>query len=111
MKPIQTVCITTRRPHDAADPGECAIIYYRVDGNAVKVTDRDSHMLRYSDGQPCKQALEPDDNPRQIAARLGRHTVKLSMNPAVKLRSGGMIAGTRCRDGKGSLMFDTFRST
>ena len=39
-------------------------------------------------------------------------TVKLSMNPAVKLRSGGMIAGTRCRDGReSSLMFDTFCST
>jgi hypothetical protein len=39
-------------------------------------------------------------------------TVKLSMNPAVKLSSGGMIAGTRCRDGtKSSLMFGTFRST
>jgi hypothetical protein len=34
------------------------------------------------------------------------------MNPAVKLRSGGMIAGTRCRDGReSSLMFDTFRLT
>src|SRR5262249_16996991 len=39
-------------------------------------------------------------------------TVKLSMNPAVKLRSGGTIVGRRRRDGsKSSLMADVFRST
>jgi hypothetical protein len=34
---IQTVHITLRNPHDDADPGECAIINYVVDGNVVKV--------------------------------------------------------------------------
>jgi len=71
MKP-QTVHITTRRPHDAADAGECAIIYYTANDNVVKVTDKDGHLLRYSDGEPCKRVLGPGDDPRQIAARLGR---------------------------------------
>src|SRR5947208_1713395 len=39
-------------------------------------------------------------------------TVKLSMNPAVKLKSGGTMVGGRRRDGsKSSLMADVFRST
>lgn len=71
MKPLETV-ITTRRAYDAADPGECATVYYTVADNVVKVTDRDGHLLRYSDGEPCRRALGPDDDPRQVAARLGR---------------------------------------
>jgi len=69
---IQTVHITLRNPHDDADPGECAIINYVVDGNVVKVTDKDGALLRFAKGEPCKQVLGPGDNPRQIAARLGR---------------------------------------
>ena len=68
----QTAWITTRRPHGAADAGECAAIHYVVADGVVKVTDRDGNLLRYSDGEPCKQALGPDDNPKQIAQRLGR---------------------------------------
>jgi hypothetical protein len=72
MKKPQTVCITMRRPQDAGDPGECAIVHYTVVNGVVSVTDADGHLLRYSaDGEPCRQALGPDDNPRQIAARLG----------------------------------------
>jgi hypothetical protein len=69
---IQTVHITIRNPYNDADAGECAIINYVVDGNVVKVTDQDGHMLRFAKGEPCKQVLGPGDNPRQIAARLGR---------------------------------------
>jgi hypothetical protein len=72
MMNIQTVHITLRNPHDDADPGECAIINYVVDGNVVKVTDKDGALLRLAKGEPCKQVLEPGDDPRQIAARLGR---------------------------------------
>ena len=68
----QTAWITTRRPHGGADAGECAAIHYVVADGVVKVTDRDGNLLRYSDGEPCKQALGPDDNPKQIAQRLGR---------------------------------------
>jgi hypothetical protein len=71
MKP-QTVHITTRRPNSAADPGECATIYFKELDRVVSVTDADGNLLRYSDGEPCKAALGPDDNPGQIAARLGR---------------------------------------
>src|SRR5262249_61537136 len=66
----QTAWITTRRPHGAADAGECAAIHYVVADGVVKVTDQDGNLLRYSDGEPCKQALGPDDNPKQIAQRL-----------------------------------------
>jgi len=69
---IQTVHITLRNPYNDADAGECAIIYYVVDGNVVKVTDKDGALLRFAKGEPCKQVLGPGDNPRQIAARLGR---------------------------------------
>ena len=72
MKSRQTAWITTRRPNGAADAGECAAIHYMVVDGVMKVTDQDGHMLRYSDGEPCKQALGPDDNPKQIATRLGR---------------------------------------
>jgi hypothetical protein len=68
---IETVHITTRRPHNGSDPGACHIVYYMADGREVRVTDRDGHLLRYANGEPCKQALLPGDNPRQIAARLG----------------------------------------
>jgi hypothetical protein len=67
---VETVHVQTRQPRDEADPGECAIVHFVVDNNVVKVTDKDGHMLRYPDGEPCKQALGPHDNPRQIAARL-----------------------------------------
>jgi hypothetical protein len=72
MKPIQTVCITTRRPRSAADPGECETVYYILAGDVVKVTDQDGALLRFEDGEPCKQVLEPGDNPKQVAALLGR---------------------------------------
>ena len=68
----QTAWITTRRPNGGADAGECAAIHYVVADGVVKVTDQDGNLLRYSDGEPCKQALGPDDNPKQIAQRLGR---------------------------------------
>src|SRR5262249_58063725 len=67
----QTAWITTRRPNGPADTGESAAIHYVVADGVVKVTDPDGHMLRYADGEPCKQALGPDDNPKQIATRLG----------------------------------------
>jgi hypothetical protein len=70
--PVQTVCITTRRPYSESDAGEAAIVHYAVNDNIVCVTDSDGHLLRYSDGEPCRQALEPGDDPRQVAARLGR---------------------------------------
>jgi hypothetical protein len=69
---IETVHITLRNPHNDADPGECAIIHYVVEGDVVKLTDKDGALLRFAKGEPCKQVLEPNDNPRQIAARLGR---------------------------------------
>jgi hypothetical protein len=70
--PVQTLCITTRRPRDESDPGEAAIIHYTADEHEVRITDKDGHLLRYEhSGEPCKQALGPGDNPRQIAARLG----------------------------------------
>ena len=69
---VETVHVATRNPRNDEDPGECAIVHFVVDNNVVKVTDKDGHMLRYPDGEPCKKALGPDDNPRQIAARLGR---------------------------------------
>jgi hypothetical protein len=68
----QTAWITTRRPNGPADTGESAAIHYVVADGVVKVTDQDGHMLRYADGEPCKQALGPHDNPKQIAVRLGR---------------------------------------
>jgi hypothetical protein len=48
------------------------LIHFVVDNNVVKVTDKDGAMLRYPDGEPCKQVLGPADNPSQIAARLAR---------------------------------------
>ena len=69
---IETVQITTARPRGEADPGECAIIHYIVANGEVLVTDPDGCLLRYSDGEPVKRSFGPDDNPRQIAARLGR---------------------------------------
>jgi len=69
---VETIHVQTRQPRDEADPGECAIVHFVVDNNVVKVTDKDGHMLRYPDGEPCKRALEPGDNPRQIAARIAR---------------------------------------
>jgi hypothetical protein len=69
---VETVHVATRNPRNDEDPGECAIIHFVVDNNVVKVTDKDGHMLRYPDGELCKRTLEPSDDPRQIAARLGR---------------------------------------
>ena len=71
--PVQTVHVQTRQPRNDEDPGECAIVHYTVDDKHVlRVTDKDGHMLRYPDGEPLRQTLGPDDNPRQIAARLAR---------------------------------------
>jgi hypothetical protein len=69
---VETVHVATRNPRNNEDPGECAIVHFVVDNNVVKVTDKDGHILRYPDGEPCKRVLGPDDNPRQIAARIGR---------------------------------------
>jgi hypothetical protein len=69
---VETIHVQIRQPRDEADPGECAIIHYTVVNNVVKVTDKDGHMLRYPDGEPCRQVLLPGENPKQIAARLGR---------------------------------------
>jgi len=69
---VETIHVATRNPRNDDDPGECAIVHFVVDNNVVKVTDKDGHMLRYPDGEPCKRALEPGDNPRQIAARIAR---------------------------------------
>jgi hypothetical protein len=69
---VETVHVQTHQPRNDEDPGECMIVHFVVDNNVVKVTDRDGNMLRFPDGEPCKQALGPDDSPRQIAARLAR---------------------------------------
>jgi hypothetical protein len=69
---VQTVSVTTRRPRDAADPGECAIIYYVVDGPMLRVTDARGNQVRYLNGEPVKRALEPSDDPKQVASFLGR---------------------------------------
>jgi hypothetical protein len=68
---VQTVSVTTRSPRDAADPGECAIVYYVIDGPLVRVTDQDGNLLRFSDGEPCKAALGAGEDPKQVAARIG----------------------------------------
>jgi hypothetical protein len=69
---VETVHVATRNPRNDEDPGECAIVHFVVENNVVNVTDKDGHMLRYPDGEPCRRALELGDDPRQIAARLGR---------------------------------------
>jgi hypothetical protein len=68
---IQTVHVTTRRPRDASDPGEAAIIYFVVDGPTLRVTDARGNQVRYLNGEPVKTALGIQDDPRQVAARLG----------------------------------------
>jgi hypothetical protein len=69
---IEAVCITTRQPRNAADPGESETVHFVVENNVVRMVDADGHQLRFTDGEPVKRVAGPDDNPRQVAARLGR---------------------------------------
>ena len=55
---VETVHVATRNPRNDEDPGECAIVHFVVENNVVNVTDKDGHMLRYPDGEPCRRALE-----------------------------------------------------
>jgi|SRR5437879_2849252 hypothetical protein len=70
MKP-EAICITTRQPRNASDPGESETVHFVVENNVVRVVDADGHLLRFHDGEPVLRHLQPGDNPRAIAARLG----------------------------------------
>jgi hypothetical protein len=60
---VETVHVQTRQPRNDEDPGECAIVHFTVADNVLKVTDKDGNMLRYPDGEPCKQVLGPTTTP------------------------------------------------
>jgi len=61
-----------RPPKPPAAGGDSLAVGPNLIEEMLKVTDKDGNMLRYPDGEPCKQVLGPNDSPRQIAARLAR---------------------------------------
>lgn len=69
---VETVHVPVRNPYHDQDPGECTIVHYTVNGADLQITDADGHRLRFKDGELCAAELEPGDDPRQCAARLGR---------------------------------------
>src|SRR5262249_30734613 len=73
---VEIVFITTRRPYDDADPGECASVHYIVDDNVVVLTDPEGTPL-YKPGRPghtdaWRRELQPGETPGLVAGRLLR---------------------------------------
>jgi hypothetical protein len=66
MFDLKSVPFQTRAPNSEADPGACEIAYYTVDDGVLVMRDAEGNKTG------AKHRLQPGDNERQIACRLGK---------------------------------------
>jgi hypothetical protein len=72
-------------PPKGNDPGSITYGFYKVEDGVLFMTDGDGAVVRHQNGDPWKHRLQPEDNPRQVAARLTKEIRSMA--------SGEKVAG------------------
>jgi hypothetical protein len=57
-------------PAKGNDPGSVTYGFYKIEDDVLFMTDGDGAVVRHENGEPWKHTLQPDENPRQLAAKL-----------------------------------------
>ena len=84
---VKTVFAEVRRPR-GTDPGAAVEGAYVLEDGAVVLTNRDGAPVRDERGKSYRHTLAPNDNPRQIAARMTKQ-----FRSALQGKNGGRVAG------------------
>jgi hypothetical protein len=83
MSDVQKVTVQISPARDN-DPGSVTFGYFKIDADGVLImTDGDGVPVRRQNGEYYKHRLEPDDNPRAIAAKLTREIRRMAHGETV----------------------------
>jgi hypothetical protein len=85
---VKTIFAQVRAPRGANDPGAAVEGAYVLEDGAVVLTNRDGVPVRDERGKHYRHTLAPNDNPRQIAARMTKE-----FRSALRGKAGAPLAG------------------
>jgi hypothetical protein len=84
---VKTIFAEVRRPR-GTDPGAAVEGAYVLEDGAVVLTNRDGAPVKDERGKSYRHTLAPNDNERQIAARMTKE-----FRSALQGKNGGRVAG------------------
>jgi hypothetical protein len=70
-------------PAKGNDPGQVTYGFYKVVDGALFMTDGDGAVVRHENGEVWKHTLQPDENPRQVAARLTKEIRRAALGEKI----------------------------
>ena len=65
------------------DPGQVTNGYYKIEDGVLIMTDGAGAVVRHENGEVWKHTLQPDENPRQVAARLTKEIRRAALGETV----------------------------